>query len=57
MPVADRFTLAALDRVFAAHGITDVGPPMEQTEAERHLISFKGAQEELIIRRCGVTTE
>jgi hypothetical protein len=40
MPVADRFTLAALDRTLAAHGIANVGPPMEQTEAERHLISF-----------------
>jgi hypothetical protein len=26
-----------LDRAFAAHGITNVGPPMEQAEAE-HLI-------------------
>jgi hypothetical protein len=32
MPVADRFTLAEVDRAFAAHGITNVGPPMEQTE-------------------------
>jgi hypothetical protein len=49
--------LAELGRVLAAHGITNVGPPMEQKEAERHLVSFKGAQDELKIRRCGVTTE
>ena len=30
-------TLEELDRVFAAHGITNVGPPMEQAEAERLL--------------------
>ena len=30
-------TIAELDRAFAAHGITNVGPPMEQDEAERHL--------------------
>jgi hypothetical protein len=50
-------TLAELGRALAAHGITNVGPPMEQKEAERHLLSFKGAQDELKIRRCGVTTE
>jgi hypothetical protein len=26
-----------LDRAFAAHGITNVGPPMEETESERLL--------------------
>ena len=51
--VARDLTLAELDRAFAAHGITNVGPPIEQTEAERHLLSFKGAQEELKIRPCG----
>ena len=30
-------TMAELDRAFAAHGITNVGPPMEQAEAERLL--------------------
>ena len=45
--VTPDLTLAELDRAFAAHGITNVGPPMEQTEAERHLLSFKGAQDEL----------
>ena len=55
--VARDLTLAELDRAFAARGITNVGPPMEQTESERHLLSFKGAQEELKIRPCGVTTE
>jgi mannose-6-phosphate isomerase-like protein (cupin superfamily) len=30
-------TIAELDRAFAAHGITNVGPPMEQAEAERLL--------------------
>ena len=30
-------TVADLDRAFAAHGITNVGPPMEQDEAERLL--------------------
>ena len=30
-------TIEELDRAFAAHGITNVGPPMEQAEAQRHL--------------------
>lgn len=30
-------TIDELDRAFAAHGITNVGPPMEQAEAERLL--------------------
>ena len=30
-------TVEELDRAFAAHGITNVGPPMEQAEAERLL--------------------
>jgi len=30
-------TIEELDRAFAAHGITNVGPPMEQPEAERLL--------------------
>jgi quercetin dioxygenase-like cupin family protein len=36
-------TIAELDRAFAAHGITNVGPPMEQDEAERHLGQLAGA--------------
>jgi hypothetical protein len=28
-------TIEELDRAFAAHGITNVGPPVEQAEAER----------------------
>jgi hypothetical protein len=32
-----------LDRAFAAHGITNVGPPMEQAEAERLLGQLAGA--------------
>jgi quercetin dioxygenase-like cupin family protein len=32
-----------LGRVFAAHGITNVGPPMEQAEAERLLGQLAGA--------------
>jgi mannose-6-phosphate isomerase-like protein (cupin superfamily) len=35
--VARDLTIAELDRAFAAHGITNVGPPMEQAEAE-HLL-------------------
>jgi quercetin dioxygenase-like cupin family protein len=31
-------TIDELDRAFASHGITNVGPPMEQAEAE-HLVS------------------
>jgi len=30
-------TMEELDRAFAAHGITNVGPPVEQAEAERLL--------------------
>jgi quercetin dioxygenase-like cupin family protein len=30
-------TIEELDRAFAAHGITNVGPPVEQAEAERLL--------------------
>jgi quercetin dioxygenase-like cupin family protein len=30
-------TIGELDRSFAAHGITNVGPPMEQADAERLL--------------------
>jgi quercetin dioxygenase-like cupin family protein len=33
-------TIDDLDRAFAAHGITNVGPPMEQDEAERWLASI-----------------
>jgi len=36
-------TLAELDRAFAAHGITNVGAPMEQAEAERLLDQLAGA--------------
>lgn len=35
-------TMEELDRAFAAHGITNAGPPMEQAEAER-LLSRLGA--------------
>jgi hypothetical protein len=38
--VARDLTMAELNRAVAAHGITNVGPPMEQAEAERHLLSF-----------------
>ena len=36
-------TIEELDRAFAAHGITNVGPPMEQAEAERLLGQLAGA--------------
>jgi quercetin dioxygenase-like cupin family protein len=36
-------TMAELDRALAAHGITNVGPPMEQAEAERLLGQLAGA--------------
>ena len=36
-------TIEQLDRAFAAHGITNVGPPMEQAEAERLLGRPAGA--------------
>jgi len=36
-------TIEELDRAFAAHGITNVGPPMEQPEAERLLSQLAGA--------------
>jgi hypothetical protein len=36
-------TVEELDRAFAAHGITNVGPAMEQAEAERHLGQLAGA--------------
>ena len=36
-------TIEELDRAFAAHGITNVGPPMEQAEAERLLDQLAGA--------------
>ena len=32
-----------LDRAFAGHGITNVGPPMEQAEAERLLGQLAGS--------------
>jgi quercetin dioxygenase-like cupin family protein len=35
--VTKDLTISELDRAFAAHGITNVGPPMEQDEAERLL--------------------
>ena len=36
-------TVEELDRAFAVHGITNVGPPMEQAEAERLLGQLAGA--------------
>ena len=36
-------TMQELDQAFAAHGITNVGPPMEQAEAERLLGQLAGA--------------
>jgi hypothetical protein len=36
-------TIEEWDRAFAAHGITNVGPPMEQAEAERLLGQLAGA--------------
>lgn len=35
-------TIEELDQAFAAHGITNVGPPMEQPEAERLLGQLAG---------------
>jgi hypothetical protein len=35
--------IGELDRALAAHGITNVGPAMEQGEAERHLGQLAGA--------------
>ena len=35
--ITQDLTIEELDRAFAAHGITNVGPPMEQAEAERLL--------------------
>ena len=37
-------TIEELDRAFAAHGITNVGPPMEQTEADRLLGQLAAAR-------------
>lgn len=36
-------TVGELSEAFAAHGITNVGPPMEQAEAERLLRYLRGA--------------
>ncbi len=36
-------TIEDLDRAFTNHGITNVGPPMEQAEAERRLDQLAGA--------------
>ena len=36
-------TIGELDRALAAHGITNVGPPMGQAEAERLLGELAGA--------------
>lgn len=36
-------TVQELDQAFAAHGIANVGPPMEQAEAERRLDQLPGA--------------
>ena len=40
--VTQDLTIGELDRAFAAHGITNVGPPMEQAEAERLLDQLAG---------------
>ena len=36
-------TREELDRAFAVHGITNIGPPMEETEAKRLLQQLAGA--------------
>lgn len=41
--VTQDLTIEELDRALAAHGITNVGPPMEQDEAERLLDQLAGA--------------
>jgi mannose-6-phosphate isomerase-like protein (cupin superfamily) len=40
--VTQDLTIEELDLAFAAHGITNVGPPMEQDEAERLLDQLAG---------------
>jgi quercetin dioxygenase-like cupin family protein len=41
--ITQDLTIDELDRAFAAHGITNVGPPMEQAEAERLLDQLAAA--------------
>lgn len=41
--ITQDLTIDELDRVFAAHGITNVGPPIEQAEADRLLARLAGA--------------
>ena len=41
--ITQDLTIDELDRAFAAHGITNVGPPMEQAEAERLLDELAAA--------------
>jgi mannose-6-phosphate isomerase-like protein (cupin superfamily) len=41
--ITQDLTMEELDRAFAAHGITNVGPPMEQAEAERLLDQLAAA--------------
>jgi len=41
--ITQEITMEELDRAFAAHGITNVGPPMEQAEAERLLDQLAAA--------------
>jgi hypothetical protein len=41
--ITQDLTLEELDRAFAAHGITNVGPPIEQAEAEGLLGQLAGA--------------
>jgi quercetin dioxygenase-like cupin family protein len=41
--ITQDLTLEELDRAFAAHGITNVGPPIEQAEAEGLLGHLAGA--------------
>jgi quercetin dioxygenase-like cupin family protein len=41
--ITQDLTIEELDQAFAAHGITNVGPPMEQAEAERLLDQLAAA--------------
>lgn len=50
-PATQGPTLEELDRALAAHGITNVGPPMEQFEAERLLEQLAGAAIAFMSRR------
>ena len=43
--ITQDLTIEELDRAFATHGITNVGPPMEQAEAERLLGQLTSADQ------------